>query len=166
MKRIALAFAFLLSIPSFAAEDWKGTADTSSLDVGALAGLSNVQGAHGFGLLGTVAKRIGPEGFLDDVNDVVSIELALGPHFRAAANCGVYALQLRWDFQKDDQWLIYAAGGLHGNFSASAYLHSFDIYPRFAAGAMFSPQKESVIRFRAEVSHEMIGVGFNIPLWF
>ncbi len=169
LKSLLVATAsFLLLAPSSAlrAEDWKGTPETSSLDAGALAGLSNVQGGYGFGLMGTVAKKIVPQGFVPDLNNSVSLEFGFGPHFRSGENAGLYALHLRWDLQKDEHWLLYAVGGVHGNFSAHAYAHTFHIYPRFAAGVMLSPKLDSIVRFRAEVSHELIAVGFNIPLWF
>jgi hypothetical protein len=143
--------------------DWKGTPEPSPFSLGALAGFGLVNYTGGFTLLPTASAKIAKDGWLADVNDAVSIEAGLGPIFITGATSLFYTAHLRWDFQKDRNWIFYAIGGVAGFNTSTALGDDFQIFPRFGVGAMYDMQLPVLFRF--ELSHELIALGVNIPLF-
>lgn len=144
-----------------AAEDWKGKSETSEVSFGALAGMGLIDSNVGFSLLGTASKKIIKSGFAKDMSNSVSIEAALGPVFIAGTTALAFSGHLRWDFQKDDKWTFYALGGLGGNMLSVNSVNRFELFPRFGIGSFYSITTS--VRLRAEVTHDLIGIGVNFP---
>jgi hypothetical protein len=144
-------------------EDWKGASDTAQVHLGALLGLGVIDSVDGFVLLGTASKKIIQHGFVPDINDSVSLETELGPLFTQGTTAFAYSLHLRWDFQKDPSWTIFAIGGLAGDTGASLGSR-WVVLPRFGVGAFYKINELFMARF--EVSHELIAAGLTFPFWF
>ena len=85
-----------------------------------MAGLGVAGNSLGFGLNFAAAFKILHQGFIDDVNDQVFIELIGGPLFVSGTVAGFYGAHLRWEFHKNDMWTFYALGGLGGNYGGLA----------------------------------------------
>ncbi len=138
---------------------WKGVSDPSNFKLGAMGGLGILDGTVGLTLLPYVSTKIINRGFVGgEINDQVYAELQLGPTFYYGFTNVFYSLHLRWDFQKDEDWALYALGGLAGDI----YRNQFIVFPRVGVGAMLS--LTDLIALRAEVSHEFIGVGVMASL--
>ncbi len=148
--------------PVTSTEDWKGTPDSSHASLGAFTGLGVVDSHAGFALLGTASTKIAQDGWITDVNDSVSAEAYVGPVFTSGTSAFAYSLHLRWDFKKDESWTFYGLGGLGGKIQSGALGGHFELFPRFAVGAFYDAGLPFLIR--AEVSHELIGVGINFRL--
>lgn len=148
--------------PSFAAEDWKGQPTSHDYQVGGLAGLGVIDSSGGAAVLGTVARRIAPNGFIPDINNVAWIEAEVGPLFTSGTSAFFYSAHLRLDFTKDDTWTFYAIGGLGGNIQSSKLGGHFELYPRFGIGTLWDVG--APFKIRGEVSHELIGVGVTFSL--
>jgi hypothetical protein len=150
-----------LSVTSLAfAQDWKGKPDPSQFSAGAITGMGIIDGSVGYALLGTVSKKILPQGFISDITNSVSIEGALGPVFLSNVTAAAYSVHLRWDFVKDINWTFYGLGGVGGSIMDDKLGgNRFELTPRFGVGTFFSITE--VIRGRAEVSHDLIAVGVN-----
>lgn len=145
-------------------EDWKGQPDTSEVNLGAIAGLGIVDFNAGFTLLGTASKKIVHHGFIDEINDSVSIETELGPVFVSGTTIFSYSLHLRWDFQMNDKWTFYALGGLGGYIAGSGFnSNNFVLFPRFGVGGFY--RVNDLILIRGEISHEVIAAGVAIPFY-
>lgn len=138
-------------------EQWKGKPYDSQIQLGGMAGMSVVGASLGFTVLATGAFKIIHQGFLDDVNDQVHIELAAGPLFLAGSVGLMYGAHMRWDFHKNDIWSFYALGGFGGIIIGPSLARTFEFYPRFGIGALWN--LFDTISFRAELSHEFTGLG-------
>ena len=162
---ISVIVAFLLTQSSFAApvsvEEWKGKSDPAAFHLGVLAGMGVIDSQAGFAVLGTASHKILSRGFVPEINDSVSIETELGPLFVSSTTVFMYSLHLRWDFQKDDLWTIYALGGFSGDITGSDLGSRFILFPRFGLGALC--QVHPLVAIRGELSRELIaaGVAFN-----
>lgn len=168
MKNIArwfvvLAFTFVSVIaPSPAraaagAEDWKVKTPGSDLVVSAIPGLGIVDARAGFSFVGAVSKKILEGGFAPEISNSVSIELELGPLFARSSSALFYSAHLRWDFRKDDAFSLYALGGF-GGFGASLGVgNTNEFFPRFGIGSFY--KLHDLLSLRAELSHELVGVG-------
>lgn len=159
MKKLTTALMALMVLaasPARAEENWKGKPESANYTVGALAGMNISAGNVGFGLMGTGARKILENGFVPDINNPAWIELEIGPIFGAPFNL-FYSTHLRWDFGLNDQWTFYALGGLAGFTGVQ-----FELFPRFAAGAMMTLSQG--IKVRAELGHEFIGAGVQFYL--
>ncbi len=141
---------------------WKGEPEPSHFSIGALGGLGLINSTGGFSLIPTASMKVADHGWLNDVNDAVSLEAEFGPLFSVGATVLYYSAQLRWDFQYDKNWILYAIGGV-GGFSAPESFGGFEIFPRFGIGAMYDFHIPVIFRF--ELSHELIALGVNVPLF-
>jgi hypothetical protein len=169
MKKRSKVFLFVLCFitwcPSAHSEDWKGESDSSTWSLGALTGLGLIDSSAGYALLGTVSKKIAQRGFIPDINDSVSIEGQFGPIWFSGVTAFYYSVHLRWDFQKDANWIFYALGGIGGNVintnAYSSFVSRTELFPRLGVGAFW--KINSQVWCRAEVSHELIAVGALFP---
>jgi hypothetical protein len=143
-----------------ASDDWKGQNETSEFSIGALGGVGIVDSHVGFSLLGNVAKKIIPNGFVPDVTNSVWLEAEAGPLFAASATTFAYSIHLRWDFVKDQMWTFYALGGLAGFSEPDSLGGHFELFPRFGVGALWKMFEGFDVRF--EVSHELMAVGAQV----
>ncbi len=143
---------------AMAAEDWKGKPDSDSLSVGGLIGMGIVDYSPGFGILGTVSKKIIQQGFISDINNSFWIEAMIGPVFGTSNSVWAYSTHFRWNFVKDDHWTLFAIGGVGGNVISRTNLPSlFRLTPRFGVGALYKLQEK--VSLRGELSHDFIVVG-------
>ena len=142
------------------AEDWKGKPEESVLSLGALTGVGLVDQGSGLALFGTISKKIINHGFISEITDSVSVEGALGPVLLSGGTAMVYSVHLRWDFEKDQNWTLYALGGVGGNVLTG---RSSEFYPRFGIGAFY--KMAGPLNGRVELSHEAILVGLNVPFY-
>lgn len=164
MKKILILLSVLgvFSNQSFAAEDWKGHTEVSPVEFGVLTGLSLYGTETAWGFLANGAYLVQPNGWVDDIDERIWLEVQAGPAFFSApaGSTGTgfqYSTHARWDFTMNEYWNFYALGGL-GGYVAPGYLGSkFSIHPRFAMGAEY--QTKSALMFRGEVSAEFMGVG-------
>ena len=152
-----------LMVEATPAEDWKGPADSSVVQLGALAGLGVLDAQSGFALLGTAAGKILKNGFIPNINNSAWIEAEVGPLFTQGEVALQYSLHLRWDFQKDAHWTFYALGGVGGDFTGQDLGSRFIMLPRFAAGAFYKFNELFLVR--GEISHELTAVGVTFPFW-
>ncbi len=160
--RVGLLLVSLISVASNAfAEDWKGKTESSEMSAGVLTGLGIIDGSSGYALLGTFSRKIVPHGFVPDINNLVSIEGAIGPVFLSGVTATAYSAHLRWDFIKDSTWTFYGLGGVGGNMMSVNSVSRFEMTPRFGMGAFF--RLSDLIRGRAEISHDLVAVGVNFP---
>ncbi|MGE4233288.1 MAG: hypothetical protein AB7F43_08170 [Bacteriovoracia bacterium] len=144
------------------AEDWKGEASSKQLSMSAMAGVGVVDGMAGPGLVATFAKKIVHKGFAPEINNQVHLEGAFGPTFIRGETPLLYSAHLRWDFQKDLNWTLYAVGGLGGVILPSAMGGGVELFPRFGIGIYLYLRDE--ISLRAELSHEFSGAGVSFHL--
>lgn len=82
MKRNFFLLAVFLgtAFPSFAKDkDWKGAPYPNQFTGGAMMGLGIRDSSAGFSMLGTIAAKIVPQGFIPDINNDVFLEAAGGP---------------------------------------------------------------------------------------
>ena len=153
------------STPSYAASatdsDWKNPGLPPLYNFGALTGLGIIDSYGGIAILGTASLTIIDRGFIADISNSVATEIEAGPMITSGTAAFWYSLHIRWDFQKDDNWTLYALGGLGGAGTPSAMGGHFEIWPRFGAGAMY--KLTSSLLLRGEVSHEFTGIGISVP---
>jgi hypothetical protein len=142
---------------SASAEPWKGKPYENQFNAGALAGVGIVDGNVGFALQGTAAIQLLRHGFINDINDQVQLEVQAGPLLKTGT-AFQGSLLMRWDFNKDLDWTLYGLGGV-GTALATGVTQ---FYPRFGAGFLW--YLGETVALRLEVSHELVAVGFNIPL--
>lgn len=167
MKTILILISILSSISVFsskalAAENWKGHTEVSPFEVGVLTGLSGYGVQNAWGVLGTGAYLIQPNGWVDDIDERVWAELELGPAF-FSSNLGTalqYSLHIRWDFTMNEYWTMYALGGISGYSLPNSLGGVFSLRPRFGAGVEY--QTKTALMFRGELSAEFIGVGIAL----
>ena len=159
---VSIMFLASLSLSSAShAENWKGNTQTSPIELGAMGGIAMYANTVHWGLLGSAAYLVLPQGWIDDVDDRVWAEIELGPTFftsGASSQTGLqYSAHLRWDFTYNQDWTFYALGGLGGFYLPTILGKSFVVNPRVALGAEF--QTKLPMMFRMEVSHEFVGAG-------
>jgi hypothetical protein len=144
------------------AEDWKGTSPTHTLTFGALAGLGLVDATGGMALRGFLSKKIVDRGFVTDVNDQVFLEAAAGPVFLTGTTALAFSAQLRWEFNKDEEYALYAVGGVGGIHTGVAYsrVNELRLYPRFGIGGLWN--FADVLAIRAELAQDFIGLGVQV----
>lgn len=160
MLKFTLLFLVCVSTVSFA-DDWKGKSDDSQWSIGGLAavGLGN---QSGLGIIGTASKKIVQRGFADDLTNSVSIEGIFGPRFSNLATVLQYGVHLRWDFEKDNNWTLYALGGFGGTISTYTAAGTQVFFsPRFGVGAFWKASAR--IYGRAELTHDQIALGLVFP---
>ena len=162
LKTSLLAFACLLLSPTvYAAENWKGKAQIPPFEAGLMTGFAIYGSSTNWGVLASGAFLINDQGFADEVDDRLWIEVQAGPVFFGTATSSQTGLQysthLRWDFTMNEYWTFYGLGGLGGYSLPSSMGNSFTIHPRFGAGAEY--QTKTALLFRGEVSAEFIGMG-------
>ena len=140
-----------------AAPVWQGSAPADNFQVGFLLGPALIEPSYGLGIVGTAAKRIIKDGWLADVSDAVYLEGAMGPVFVKSQHPLVYSIHLRWEFQFNEQWSLYALGGVGGEVSGPELGNRSLLFLRTGLGAFYGLQDN--MKLRLEVSHEWIGVG-------
>jgi hypothetical protein len=138
-------------------EPWKGPSPEEDFSVGAMAGVGFLNSDPGFTLLGTAAVKILDRGFVGDINDQVFLEVAFGPLIQSTGTDLAYSLHLRWDFHRDDEFALYAIGGLGGVFVTEAIRGDTVIYPRFGIGLLYDVALN--VSIRAELSREWMTAG-------
>jgi len=144
-----------------AGEPWKGQTEVSPVELGLMAGAAIYGDDVNWSSLATMAYLLKDQGFLDDIDDRVWIEMELGPTFFSTDNSNQTGLQysthLRWDFTYNETWTLYGLGGLSGYGLPESRGSAFTIHPRFGAGVQY--QTKAALMFRGEVSAEFIGLG-------
>jgi hypothetical protein len=148
-----------VSSPSTPAPAWQGAAPEDDFQVGFLTGLALIEPHYGFGVLGHVAKRVVKDGWLADVSDAVYLEGTMGTVFVKSQHPFVYSLALRWDFQYNESWNLYALGGVGGQVSGPELGDRSLIFLRTGLGAFYSLRDN--MKLRVEVSHEWISTGLT-----
>ncbi len=145
-----------------AADPWKGHTDVPPIEVGLMGGGAIFGSSTNFGVLASGAYLIKKDGWINDIDNRVWVELEMGPTFFDVAgrdHTGMeYSAHLRWDFTYDEYWTLYALGGLGGFVLPDAVSSSsFAIHPRVGLGAEY--QTKVALLFRGEVSADFIGIG-------
>lgn len=140
-------------------EDFKGAPHPEKFTAGLLSGVGIIDSSAGFVLLPNFAFKIVEPGFAPDINNSVFFETELGPLFIKGTSALQYSLHLRWDFQKDNQWTLFAMGGFGGDVTGEALGSRWIFLPRFGIGAFYDFDTHLSARF--EVSHEFTGVGVS-----
>lgn len=168
MKKLIIIASILCSIssifltPTNAAENWKGHTEVSDYELGVLTGLSSYGVSNAWGFLVNGAYLIQPNGWVDDVDERIWVEVEAGPAF-FSSNLGTafqYSAHMRWDFTMNEYWTFYGLGGLSGYFLPTNMGGVFSMHPRFGTGVEY--QTKSPLMFRGEVSAEFIGVGIAL----
>ncbi len=142
-------------------EPWKGSLSPGGFDFGALAGVGIIDSTAGFAFVGTAAVKLMERGFAADLSNTPLIEVQAGPLFVSGGTSFMMNAHLRWDFNKDEQWTFYGLGGVGTQVTSRSLGDRFIVYPRFGVGTLWSIQP--AIRLRAEISHELIALGVNLP---
>ncbi len=169
---LALLISFSFALSSFAAPavpatpgsnlepeapQWKGKPYDTRFQFSALTGVGLMGANTGFSLYGAAAYKLLHEGFLEDINDQVYLEVMGGPIFVSGNVGGVVSGHLRWDFHRTEIWSFYALGGIGFEFGGLALGNIKMFHPRFGAGVMWNLFE--FLSFRGEVSHEFTGIG-------
>lgn len=161
LKRILIIALFLGSPTSFAAEPWKGKTQVPPVELGILTGVSFYGSSLPWSVLGTGAVMIDENGFADDIDDRLWIELEVGPAFFSRGGSSTTALHanahLRWDFSYNEHWMFYGLGGLGAFALPSSMGGDFSLAPRFGVGVEY--QTKSVLVLRGEVTSTFLGLG-------
>jgi hypothetical protein len=134
-------------------EQWKGKPYDHRFQFSFLPGVGVIGASAGFSLNGAAAVKILNTGFLDDVNDQAYVEALAGPCFLNGLTTIQYSSHLRWDFHKNEFWSFYALGGIGGTLGGGLNT----VHPRFGVGAFWNIFEFA--SFRAEISHEFMGLG-------
>ncbi len=162
LSLVLSSFAFAANTPTLVpVEDWKGGADSAAVHLGGLVGLGILDSQAGLTLMGTASKKIIPRGFISDINDSVSIEAQAGPLWTQSTMVFHYSFHIRWDFQKDAKWTLYALAGLAGDVTGSSLGNRFILLPRFGIGSFYRWSDHLLLR--GEWSRELMAVGVSIP---
>jgi len=156
--------AFCFSKPALAGEPWKGHTEVRPVEVGMLFGGAIFGTELNWSALSTVAYLIEDRAFVPDLDNRIWVELEIGPTFFSTRNSNQTGLQysthLRWDFNYNETWTLYALGGISGFGLPKALGSSFTLHPRFGVGAEY--QTKAALLFRGEVSAEFLGVGIGL----
>lgn len=140
-------------------EDWKGNPSANHFDAGLLLGIGVFDGNVGFAAIPTIARKLTDDGFVPDINDRANLELMAGPVFIQGEVLLQYSLHLRWDFIKDDTWMLYGLGGFGGEIAGSGLGDPWRFHVRTAVGAM--ARINPTLQIRTEFSHELIVAGIS-----
>lgn len=141
-------------------EDFKkGALSESEWSLSALTGLGIVNSTYGFATIGALAKKILHHGFAPEINNQVFVEIEAGPVFGIDGTPVFFSGHLRWDFQKDEQWRLFALGGLAGHVGS---LGNDGLFPRFGLGAMM--ELDQGFSLRGEISHELLVAGLSFGI--
>ena len=160
--KTTLLSLILLSLFSFAAENWKGEPSKSEITVSSMGGLGLLDGTGAATLLGSISKKIIHKGFSDEINNQVFIEAEFGPMFVFSSTHLLFGAHLRWDFTLNPDWTFFGFGGF-GMISTSSVLQNrVQAFPRFGIGAFWHFSR--TLSLRMDISHEFSGAGFT--LWF
>lgn len=143
-------------------EDFKGPLESPEYHFGVMTGLGVLNSKAGWVLLPTISKKIVHQGFVPDISNQVFIEITAGPIFVLGSSAFVYSTHLRWDFKKDEQWTLYAVGGLGGHVTGVSLGSQWVLMPRFAGGVFL--KLSSMVKLRIEASHEWIALGASYQL--
>ena len=147
-----------------AGEPWKGKTEVSPIELGLMAGAAIYGSEVNWSSLANMAFLIQDQGFLEDIDDRVWVEMELGPTFFSTQNSNETGLQysthLRWDFAYNESWTLYALGGFSGFGLPKSLGSSFTIRPRFGTGVQYLTK--AALAFRGEFSGEFIGVGISL----
>jgi hypothetical protein len=135
------------------ADDWKGPSQTGDFSFGALTGVG-MSGSTGFSILGSIGRKILPQGFVKDITNPAWVEAYLGPSFAGSTVLLAYSAHLRWDFEKDSEFSLYALGGFGGRGGG-------DFHLRFGVGAFWRPNP--AFQWRAELASDFVGIGASFP---
>ena len=168
MKSLLCLCILLLTFSSFdsafADDNWKGHTEVSPIEVGLMTGTSLYGSSANWGVLGSAAYLVKKDGFLDDIDDRLWVEVEMGPTFfnqDAQSHTGLqYNAHLRWDFTFNEYWTFYALGGFGGFVLPDALGGSFTIHPRFGGGAEY--QTKTALLFRGEIAGDFIGAGVGL----
>jgi hypothetical protein len=150
------------SVPMATPEDWKGPLSDRDWEVGGIAGLALVEPNYGIALQAQISKRLFSEGWVEDITNPVSIEMSAGPAFVKGHSPFILATQLRWDFERDQDWTLFAVGGLGAQFTGPELGDRSLVHLRFGVGAF--KRLDERLRLRMEASHEVLGVGVTYAL--
>jgi hypothetical protein len=160
---VLLATLFI-STASFAYENWKGHTEVSPVEVGLLTGTSFYGSSANWAVLATGDYLFKKDGFLDDIDDRVWLEVQMGPAFfssSGSSHTGLqYAAQMRWDFTFNEYWSFYSVGGFGGFILPDVYGGNFTLHPRFGLGTEY--QTKTALLFRGEVASDFIGIGVAV----
>lgn len=141
-------------------DDYKSVHPENRFTFGASTGFGLVDTHGGLAVIGNIAAKMVPNGFIPDIVNPVFLEAQFGPTFVSNATFWQYSTHLRWDFVKDARWTFFALGGIGGNFGSNRYGDRMAIYPRFGVGAFYAIE---TLDFRFDFSHEMITAGISLP---
>ena len=138
-------------------EMWKGKPPSVDYTAGISAGLA-FNGASNLGgtFQASGAIKVIDRGFVPDINDQVFFEVQGGPEFFSSLTVFTGSLHLRWDFHRDEDFTLFATGGL-GTRLATGLTQFF---PHLGLGAFW---RLDVVDIRAEVSHNWLLVGASFP---
>lgn len=157
---VALVSSIILSSAQSRGEDWKGSVPGNTFTTGVMTGLAPVLGELGYALLWHGGVQMMKDGFIPDVADSVFLETELGGNWIEGPDLFFWSLHLRWDFYKNATWGLFALAGFHGVNSSTV---SNIFVPRVGVGALYNLGGIFDVRF--EFSHELVGVGVQIPLF-
>ncbi len=138
-------------------EDWKGPLLERDWGVGFVGGLGLIEPKYGVALQAQVSKRIIPGGFIPDLTNPVFVEFSAGPVFVSGNAPFTFSGHLRWDFEKNSEWVFFALGGLGGQITGPELGDRSLLYVRLGVGAFYHLQHNMSLRM--EVSHELMGAG-------
>ena len=150
------------SVPMATPENWKGKLSDRDWEVGGIAGLALIEPNYGIALQAQISKRLFSEGWVEDITNPVAIEISFGPAFVKGHAPFTLATQLRWDFERDQEWTFFAVGGLGAQFTGAELGDRSLVHLRFGVGAF--KQLDERLRLRMEASHEVLGVGVTYAL--
>ncbi len=150
------------AVPMATPELWKGKLSDRDWEVGGIAGLALVEPNYGISLQAQISKRLFADGWVEDITNPVSIEISAGPAFVKGHSPFILSTQLRWDFERDEDWTLFAIGGLGAQFTGVELGDRSLVHLRFGVGAF--RRLDERLRLRMEASHEILGVGVTYAL--
>ena len=140
-------------------EDFKGKSSEKEITLGVTQGMGLMDASVGYGVLFNAGKKLVHRGWVGDLNDQIFIEVEMGPLFIASTTIFAYSAHLRWDFQKDQDWTLFAFGGLGGDITGASMGNRWELFPRFGVGAFYA--LNSQLSLRGELSHEFVTLGVS-----
>lgn len=122
-----------------------------------------------FGLQSRAGYRLLEEGFIPDLNDALFVEAGLGLTMYGSQKnysnvTGFHlASQIRWDFNYNQDWVIFSTLGFGYNFVSNVNRNK-DMagggpFPTIGAGVMYNIEKNWLARF--DLSYQFLGVGMG-----
>lgn len=158
MLRLIFTLALITSsaFAKGAVEPWKGQPPLHEFTVGVGGGLALNGPDLGGVIVASVAKKLLHNGFLDDINDQVFLEIQGGPEFVSGVTAFGVSTHLRWDFNRNDDLTLFGIGGFWGLFGTNITHFS----PRFGAGLLWHLEYFAI---RTELSHNWVLLGAQMP---